>query len=84
MPSRHRTGPGPTITSRGSLTVSAGQSFWSIAVAVVTARVGPAAPYGRTAGYWAELVAVNSRHLHRPGDPSIIYPGDVIVLPPLG
>lgn len=56
--------------------VRPGDSLWSIAEATV------GGPPARVAAYWAELVSLNRPHLPDPADPSLLFPGDVVVLPP--
>lgn len=56
--------------------VHPGDSLWSIA----EAEMGPGSD--RVAGYWARLVALNRPSLPDPADPSLLFPGDTIVLPP--
>lgn len=71
-------GPAPPHT----WTVRPGDDFWSIAEAVVTSSGGRPDP-GGVARYWSRLVAANRRRLPLPGDPNLLFPGDVIVLPPV-
>ncbi len=61
----------------GRWLVRPGDSLWSIAEATV--RGTP----DQVAGYWAELVAANRPTLPDPADPSLLFPGDVVVLPHL-
>jgi nucleoid-associated protein YgaU len=57
-----------------------GDNLWTIARAEVMRR-GLTGPSDRdVARYWARVVAVNRARL-RSGNPSIIFPGEVIVLP---
>lgn len=63
-------------------TVRPGDDFWSIAEAVVISS-GASADPGRVARYWSRMLAANRRRLPVPGDPNFLFPGDVIVLPPL-
>lgn len=71
----------------GAWTVRAGDDFWSIAEAVVARSApGGADPGGadRVGRYWAALLAANRDRLPVPGDPNLLFPGDVILLPPVG
>lgn len=54
--------------------VHRGDSMWSVAEMVVTARRGTRTEVGR---YWVALVRVNARP-----DPDLVYPGQVLELPP--
>lgn len=56
--------------------VQPGDSLWSIAEA--TAGV----PEDGVAAYWAELVKLNRPTLPVPADPSLLFPGDLVRLPP--
>jgi nucleoid-associated protein YgaU len=70
--------PGTTATA---YTVSAGQSFWSIAQSVLTQRLGHSPSAGQVADYWARLVAANSGHLPVPSNPNLLYPGSIVLIP---
>lgn len=62
-----------------------GDSLWDVATAVVaepTRRRNAAPGHGDVAVYWQRLIAANRGRL-RSGDPDLIYPGEVLVLPPL-
>lgn len=75
------TGPGTAATS---VTVAAGQSFWSIAQNVVTQHLGHTPTAAQVGAYWAQLVAANAGHLPVPGTPNLIYSGTFLVLPAVG
>jgi hypothetical protein len=90
-----RAGPGPSrkAESHGSAkarpirpatwTVRPGDDFWSIAE-IVVARASSAPAGGRhIALYWSRLIEANRGRLPRPGDPDLLFPGDLVVLPPL-
>ena len=60
--------------------VRRGESLWTIATAeVARVRGGPAAD-DAVARYWTRVVAANRATL-RSGDPSLIFPGEVVALP---
>lgn len=74
--------PGPpTGAAPVTATVQAGQSFWSIATAVVAARVGTIPTAEQIGPYWVALVAANAADLRQPDDPDLIYPGQTVVVP---
>lgn len=79
------TGAGPTGAGEtgetATITVRAGQSFWSIAVSVVTERTRTTSAGTPIGPYWARLIEANADRLPRPGDPDLLYPGEVLVLP---
>ena len=58
-------------------TVQSGDSLWSIAAAAV----GPDASTKQIADYWRDLVD-RSRDVLQSGQPDLIYPGEVLELPP--
>jgi hypothetical protein len=69
---------GPAATT---YTVSAGQSFWSIAQSVLTQRLGHPPTAGEVADYWARLVAANRGRLPVPSNPNLLYPGSIVLIP---
>lgn len=70
-------GPGDTAGSEESVVVEKGDHLWKISAR----HLGSGAGDGRVAPYWREVIAVNTPHL-RSGDPDLIYPGEVVRLPP--
>jgi hypothetical protein len=66
-------------------TVARGEHLWSIAAAQVATAIGrpPAelAP-ADVASYWLRVVEINRPRL-RSGNPNLVYPGEVVDLPPL-
>lgn len=58
-------------------TVEKGDHLWKISATHLD-RYSPDQP---VAPYWVEVIEVNTPHL-RSGDPDLIYPGEVIELPP--
>lgn len=64
-------------------TVEPGDDFWSIAETVVGRPATGPADSSRVAPYWSRLVAANRDRLAVPGDPDLLFPGQVLVLPPL-
>ncbi|MHB8506624.1 MAG: hypothetical protein ACYDEN_13055, partial [Acidimicrobiales bacterium] len=60
--------------------VRPGDSFWTIAEAVVRSH-DPLASTEDVAAYWWRLVERNSRRLPVPGDPDLLYVGDQVLLP---
>jgi hypothetical protein len=77
--------PAPTLAPNPSAprlhVVVAGDNLWRIAAAEVQRVSGVARPSdAATATYWRALIAANVSTL-RSGDPSLIYPGEVVTLP---
>jgi nucleoid-associated protein YgaU len=60
--------------------VEPGESFWSIATAVLADRWGRMPSDGEVGPYWRALVQANSDRLVT-GDPDLLYAGQVLVLP---
>jgi len=77
--------PGPPAPApEATHTVKAGEHLWSIAAATVAARAGrsvDAVSPAEVAPYWRRVVEGNRGRL-RSGDPSLVYPGEVVELPP--
>ena len=59
--------------------VAPGDSFWSLAVEAVGDHAGP----GPVDDYWRRLIARNRARLVDPGNPDLLYPGQVLLLPPI-
>lgn len=75
------TGEGTTV--RGTVTVQAGDHFWSIAEDVVTQALGSTPTDAQITSYWAQLIDANADQLAEPGNPDLLLPGQVLQLPPL-
>jgi hypothetical protein len=66
-------------------TVTGGEHLWSIAAARVASASGKASADlagADIAPYWLRVVELN-RHRLRSGNPNLVYPGEVVELPPL-
>ncbi|HMG25443.1 MAG TPA: hypothetical protein VKH36_01370 [Acidimicrobiia bacterium] len=75
----------PAPRPEATHTVTAGEHLWSIAAATVAARTGRSAETlspAEVAPYWGRVVEDNRDRL-RSGNPSLVYPGEVLELPPL-
>jgi hypothetical protein len=62
--------------------VRAGDSLWLIARASLTHGTGHRPGDTEVARYWRAVIAANRPTL-RSGDPSLIFPGEIVVLPPV-
>jgi len=61
--------------------VRAGDNLWSIARAEVVRATGDARPGDAIiAAYWQRVIALNRATL-RSGNPSLIFPGEIVALP---
>jgi nucleoid-associated protein YgaU len=65
-----------------SWTVDPGDHFWSIAETALRRAWEREPTDDETAAYWEELIAANRQRLIDPGNPDLIQPGQVFVLPP--
>jgi nucleoid-associated protein YgaU len=71
----------PRPTPAGTHLVQPGDNLWSIARDELRARRGRASD-ADVARYWRRVIDANRPNL-RSGDPSLIFPGEVVALPPL-
>ena len=71
------------VTGETTHVVVAGDNLWTIAAAHLDTAAGPAGDPGHIAAYWQKVIEANSGTL-RSGDPNLIYPGEIIALPPVG
>jgi nucleoid-associated protein YgaU len=70
-------GTGPAVHA-----VAAGESFWTIARDALTSA-GERPDDARIHGYWQRLVDHNREVLDDPDNPDLLFPGQVLELPPL-
>ena len=63
--------------------VRPGDSFWTIAAAVLAEKGGRPVTVAETVAYWLRLIEANRPRLISPGDPDLILPGQVLALPPV-
>lgn len=61
--------------------VAPGDHLWAIAERTVADRLGPGADDTTIADYWRRLIDANHDRLVDPHDPSLIHPGQRLVLP---
>jgi len=76
--SRVAPSPPPAITH----TVATGENLWRIADGRLQAEFGTRPTTAVVAEYWRRLIDANRMTL-RSGDPNLIYPGEIIAIPPL-
>jgi nucleoid-associated protein YgaU len=65
-------------------TVQTGDHFWSIAQRHLATVLGEAPSQERVDRYWRRLVDANRDRLRDPANIDLIYPGQVLRLPPVG
>ncbi len=68
----------PSDATQDTVVVVPGDHLWKISERHIDSN----APGRKVAPYWVEVIDVNTPGL-RSGDPDLVYPGEVIVLPPL-
>jgi hypothetical protein len=73
----------PTSTSAGSWVVRPGDHLWSIAVRTLDATAGTALDERQIGAYWWQVVQTNQARLPDPADIDLLYPSDVVTLPPI-
>jgi nucleoid-associated protein YgaU len=77
--------PAPTGTATPDpteVTVRSGDSMWILATRHLEAIRGHSPTEGEVGPYWIRMVEANRHHI-RSGDPDLIFPGEVLKLPPL-
>ena len=77
------TAPDPPRAGQSQWTVAPGDSFWSIASDRLAEATGRPVGDRDIVSYWKQLVDVNRGNLVVPGDVDLIFPGQVLVLPPV-
>ena len=60
-----------------------GDSFWTLATRLAADRLHESPSAAQIVPVWQALIAANSSRLPVPGNPDLIYPGQVFLLPPL-
>ena len=77
--------PLPAPTAGATHTVTTGEHLWSIAagqVATATGKPPASLSPAEIAPYWRRVVELNLHRL-RSGNPNLVYPGEVVELPPV-
>ncbi len=77
---KHRPGVPPALGSR-EVAVGPGDSFWRLAERHEAERLGRLPSEGEAAACWTQLVALNRHRLVVPGNPDLLFPGQVLQLP---
>lgn len=71
----------PPSDGSETVTVEAGDSFWSIARSTLADAWDRTPTVEEITGFWRKLVDVNLERLAPPHDPNLIYPGQIFELP---
>jgi nucleoid-associated protein YgaU len=61
--------------------VRPGDNLWFIAEQTLAAAWGRSPTDRQVGGYWLRVITANRSRLPVPSDPSLLFPGDVILLP---
>jgi nucleoid-associated protein YgaU len=75
--------PVPPGTAPDTWVVAPGDSFWSIATSQLTDSRGTVPGEADVVPYWLTLVERNRATLANPDDPDLLFPGQVVELPPV-
>lgn len=73
--------PAPSTGVAAEVVVAPGDHLWAIAERTVAQRLGPGPGDTTIADYWRRLIVANHDRLVDPQDPSLIHPGQRLVLP---
>jgi hypothetical protein len=66
---------------RTDVVVGAGDHLWSVADRALTGAWGRAASDAELTPYWEQVVEVNRERLADPGNPDLLFPGQVVSVP---
>ena len=72
----------PPPTAPAPWEIQPGEHFWSVAERVLTSAWGRAPSESEVDPYWRTLVGANTEVLRDRGNPDLLFPGQVITLPP--
>jgi DNA-binding SARP family transcriptional activator len=67
--------------AEGKIIVEAGDNFWVLAERRLAEAWGRAPMPHEVAPYWQHMININRERLAPPGDPDLIYPGQVFITP---
>jgi hypothetical protein len=73
--------PPPAATATDRWTVRPGECFWTIAESVLSRTWGRAPTDAEIVPYWQRLIVANGAALAHPGNPDLIFPGQVFEIP---
>ncbi len=84
-PTSRGDGPQPTVGPRAGIgrevVVGPGDSFWRLAERHQAQRLGRSPTDTEVAACWTQLVALNRHRLVVPGNPDLLFPGQIVHLP---
>lgn len=71
----------PSLPADEEVRVEAGDSFWSLAVDVVSEGRSDAPGEAEVMRYWTRLIEANRERLVDPANPDLLFPNQVLVVP---
>ncbi len=74
---------GDAVAAGSEWIVRPGDNLWFIADQTLAAAWGRPPSDRQVAGYWMNVIAANRSRLPDPSDPSLLFAGDLIILPPV-
>lgn len=74
--------PAPDVEEMGEWTVEPGDHMWEIAEETLRDELGREPTDAEVTPYWRSVIAANQDNLRPPEDPDLIYPGQVLDVPP--
>ena len=75
--------PLPTAPPVTAVTLAPGDHLWSVAARTLATSWGRPPTEREVVPYWRLVVELNRRALPNPDDPDLVFPGDVVRLPPV-
>jgi nucleoid-associated protein YgaU len=73
----------PPVPAVATITLAPGDHLWSVAARTLAMAWGRVPAELEVAPYWRLLVELNRARLPNPADPDLVFPGDVLQLPPV-
>jgi len=74
--------PVSVAAAETEVTIGAGDHLWSVADRELADAWGRSATEAELTPFWEQVVEVNRVRLHDPGNPDLVFPGQVVVVPP--
>jgi nucleoid-associated protein YgaU len=81
-PPTTRVAPQTVALTDDDWVVESGDSFWSIAEEMLSDYQGPGQDEVDVALYCRQLIAANRDRLATPDEPNLLFPGQVLTVPP--
>jgi hypothetical protein len=75
--------PAAVPLPRTTVTLGPGDHLWSVAARTLATAWGRAPSEREVAPYWRSVVQLNRAGLPNPADPDLVFPGEVVHLPPV-